>query len=102
MRCGPQATPRGRYGMNSTFWRGKRVLLTGHTGFKGAWLAIWLHELGADVTGYALPPEQTPNLFSAARIEKLLHHNEGDLRDLSKLTTVVTRARAEIVVHMAA
>ena len=88
--------------MNSTFWRGKRVLLTGHTGFKGAWLAIWLHELGADVSGYALPPEQTPNLFSAARIEKLLHHNEGDLRDLSKLMTVVTRARPEIVVHMAA
>src|SRR5882757_8434717 len=88
--------------MNSAFWRGKRLLLTGHTGFKGAWLATWLHNLGVDVTGYALPPTQSPNLFSTAGVERFTNHNEGDLRDLARLTTVVARAHPEVVIHMAA
>src|SRR5579863_1334262 len=102
MRSGLWAVLHGRFGMNSEFWRGKRILLTGHTGFKGSWLAIWLHDLGAEVTGYALPPDQIPNLFLAAGVERFLHHNEGDLRDLSNLSAVVARARPEIVIHMAA
>jgi CDP-glucose 4,6-dehydratase len=88
--------------VNSAFWRGKRVLLTGHSGFKGAWLSIWLHGLGAKVIGYALPPVDSSNLFCKAGIEKLLQHNDGDIRDLAKLKVVVARAQPEIVIHMAA
>jgi len=88
--------------MNKEFWRGKRVLLTGHTGFKGAWLAIWLHELGARVTGFSLPPIGDPNLFSMAGIAKLVDHHEGDLREFAQVKDVVAGARPEIVVHMAA
>ena len=66
--------------VNSDFWRGRRVLITGHTGFKGSWLALWLHELGANVTGLALAPEQ-PSLFEQARIAELVEHIECDIRD---------------------
>lgn len=88
--------------MNSDFWRGKRVLLTGHSGFKGAWLSVWLHGLGADVIGYALPQVNSSSLFCKAGIEKLLQHNDGDIRDLAKLKVVVAHAEPEIVIHMAA
>ncbi len=84
------------------FWRGKRVLLTGHTGFKGAWLAIWLHRLGAQVTGIALPPAASPNLFEPARVAELLDSRHCDIRDATALAARVHDACPEIVFHLAA
>ena len=84
------------------FWRGKRVLLTGHTGFKGAWLALWLHRLGAHVTGISLPPATSPNLYSLANIGVLCESNYCDIRDSEALATLVHAAKPEIVLHLAA
>ena len=84
------------------FWNGRRVLLTGHTGFKGSWLALWLTELGAKVSGYALPPPTEPSLFRRARIEAHVDHHEGDIRDLAKLVAVVGDVRPEVIFHLAA
>ena len=84
------------------FWRGKRVLLSGHTGFKGAWLALWLHKLGAQVTGIALAPATQPNLFELAGVGGLLDHRQGDIRDAPALAQRVRQARPEIVLHLAA
>src|SRR5258708_40179037 len=68
-----------------SFWAGKRVLLTGHTGFKGSWLALWLRRLGADVVGIGLPPITTPSLFSLAAIDALVDSRIGDIRDADAL-----------------
>lgn len=84
------------------FWRGKRVLLTGHTGFKGAWLSLWLAQLGADVIGVSLPPISTPNLFTLAGIESLVASHFCDIRELESTTAAVRRADPEIVFHLAA
>ena len=84
------------------FWRGKRVLLTGHTGFKGAWLALWLSRLGARVTGIALPAVTTPNLYSLAGIPTLVDSHEIDIRDPVALAARVAAADPEIVLHLAA
>lgn len=83
-------------------WRGRRILVTGHTGFKGGWLSLWLHQLGAEVTGLALPPETSPNLFEAARIAELVDHHEVDIRDLAAVERVMAAARPEVVFHLAA
>jgi CDP-glucose 4,6-dehydratase len=88
--------------MNPAFWKGRRVFLTGHTGFKGSWLALWLQELGAEITGYALPPPTNPSLFEKAVVAKGMNSIEGDVRDLAKLTRALRDARPEIVIHMAA
>lgn len=82
---------------------GRSVLLTGHTGFKGSWLALWLHELGARVTGYALAPETSPALFEAARVDELLlRHVVGDVRDRRAVAAAVREAEPDIVLHLAA
>ncbi len=87
---------------NADFWRGKRVLLTGHTGFKGSWLALWLRRLGARVHGYALPPESTPSLHAALPAEARALSVGGDIRDAQAVAHAVARARPEIVLHLAA
>lgn len=89
-------------GLNREFWEGKRVLLTGHTGFKGSWLALWLRELGAEVTGFALDPATEPSLFELARVGSDIKDVRGDLRDLGALLEVVADAQPEIVLHLAA
>ena len=86
----------------AAFWRGKRVLLTGHTGFKGAWLALWLQRLGARVTGLALAPETAPNLFDAARIRESCAHRVADVRDAAAVAAVVRESAPQIVLHLAA
>ena len=88
--------------MSAHFWRGKRVFLTGHTGFKGSWLSIWLHSLGAEVTGYALEPPTDPSLFSLAGVDGLLTSIIADVRDLERLQAEMVHAAPEIVIHMAA
>jgi CDP-glucose 4,6-dehydratase len=84
------------------FWRGKRVLLTGHTGFKGAWMALWLHRLGAQVTGISLPPATTPNLFSLANVQNVTDSHFCDIRDATALAGLIHTAQPEIVFHLAA
>ena len=88
--------------MNRTFWQGKRVLVTGHTGFKGSWLALWLQELGAQVIGYALDPPTDPNLFVAAEVGAGMTSVLADVRDLQQLMAVVEEHRPEIILHLAA
>ncbi len=88
--------------MNAGFWRGKRVLLTGHTGFKGSWLSLWLQSLNAQVVGYALPPPTNPSLFEVAEVGKGMTSILGDIRDLEHLLTVFAEYKPEIVIHMAA
>lgn len=84
------------------FWKGKRVFVTGHTGFKGAWLCLWLTHLGARVSGYALAPPSDPSLFEMGRVEELIEHRHGDVRDLPALEAAMSAAQPEIVIHMAA
>jgi len=81
---------------------GQHVLLTGHTGFTGGWLALWLHTIGCEISGLALPPETDPNLFSAAKIADQLNSNYGDIRDFATVTRAVVRARPSIIFHLAA
>ena len=88
--------------MNTAFWRGRRVLLTGHTGFKGSWIALWLHAMGAEVVGYALPPEGAHPLFDLAHVRATLTSIEGDVRDAEHVADVVRAHEPEIVLHMAA
>jgi CDP-glucose 4,6-dehydratase len=84
------------------FWRGRRVLLTGHTGFKGGWLTLWLHRLGARVTGIALPPASEPNLYALARMDELCDSHVVDIRDARAVAERIRRAEPEIVFHLAA
>jgi CDP-glucose 4,6-dehydratase len=84
------------------FWQGKRVLITGHTGFKGGWLALWLIQLGAQVTGIALPPATKPNLFEVSRLSELIGSHFCDIRDGEALSKLVRSSQPEIVLHLAA
>lgn len=88
--------------MNGSFWQGKRVLITGHTGFKGSWLSLWLQFLGADVLGYALEPPTEPSLFKLAAIADGMTSVTGDVRDGDRLREVIADYQPEIVFHMAA
>lgn len=88
--------------IDSAFWRGRRVFVTGHTGFKGAWLSLMLSRLAAQVTGYALAPPTRPNLFELAGVCDHVDDIRGDVRDLDALTTAMRAARPEIVLHLAA
>ncbi|MEP6607267.1 MAG: CDP-glucose 4,6-dehydratase [Burkholderiaceae bacterium] len=88
--------------MNRAFWRGKRVLITGHTGFKGAWLCLLLHSLGARVAGFALDPPTQPNLYDLARVDEWVDSTVADVRDLAKLSGCVSEFEPEVVFHMAA
>ena len=85
-----------------TLWKGRRVFITGHTGFKGGWLSLWLAQLGATVRGYALDPYTTPNLMDAARISSIVEDVRGDILDREKLARSVAEFKPEIVLHMAA
>jgi CDP-glucose 4,6-dehydratase len=85
-----------------TFWRGKRVLLTGHTGFKGAWMSLWLAEMGAQVIGVALPPTSAPNLFGLAGVVPRGESHMHDIRDATGVSSLVSSARPDIVFHLAA
>ena len=87
---------------NPQFWKGRRVLLTGHTGFKGAWAALWLHHMGARVTGLALAPDTQPNLFELAHVDAATQSHVADIRDAKAVQVVIDRAEPEIILHMAA
>ena len=88
--------------MNTSFWRDKCVLLTGHTGFKGSWLSLWLQSMGAQVVGYALAPPTNPSLFEVAEVGNGMTSVIGDIRDLEHLREVFAEHQPEIVIHMAA
>ena len=88
--------------INPQFWKGKRVLVTGHTGFKGAWLALWLERLGANVTGFSLGIPTEPSLFKAVSAHCKVTSIEGDIRDLQTLSRAVEDAKPELVFHLAA
>ena len=88
--------------MTGSFWNGKRVLITGHTGFKGGWLAFWLEMLGAEICGYSLTPETEPNLFTNLKIENRVRSVIGDIRDLPHFEKVMGEFQPEIVFHLAA
>jgi CDP-glucose 4,6-dehydratase len=89
-------------GPHPSFWNGKRVLVTGHTGFKGGWLTAWLLELGAEVTGFALPPETGPSFFEATGLAERVPGTLGDIRDPAAIARVLAEFQPEIVFHLAA
>jgi CDP-glucose 4,6-dehydratase len=88
--------------ISSSFWHGKRVFLTGHTGFKGGWLALWLQQLGVEVTGYSLAPSTTPSFFETAQVGQGMQSMTGDIRDLAQLTSALLSSQPDIVLHLAA
>ena len=88
--------------VNAAFWAGRRVFLTGHTGFKGAWLALWLQSLGAEVTGFSLDPPTQPSLFEACRISDSMQDLRGDIREAPALAAALAAARPDVVFHLAA
>ena len=90
-------------GIMTSFWHGKKVFLTGHTGFKGGWLSLWLQSLGAHVYGYALTPPTTPNFFTVANVSKsMVLSTIADIRDIEALTKAMAQAQPDIVFHLAA
>lgn len=89
--------------VNMDFWRNKKVFLTGHTGFKGSWLSLWLKHLGAEIHGYALEPSTTPNMFTVSDVENHLTTSTiGDIRDLAKLSRTIKSIQPDIIFHLAA
>lgn len=89
-------------GLREEFWRGRRVLVTGHTGFKGSWLSIWLKKMGAEVIGYSLPPVTSEDNFVVSNLASRIHHVEGDILDTEKLEKTFAQFLPEVVFHLAA
>ena len=88
--------------LNRSFWKGRRVFLTGHTGFKGSWLSLWLNALGAEVAGYALEPPTKPSLFDQAGVSSAVKSMCADIRDFPRLKSAIAESRPEVVIHLAA
>lgn len=88
--------------VSHSFWKNRKVFITGHTGFKGSWLTIWLEKMGAVVTGYSLPPNTNPSLFELAQVEKNITSLYGDIRDYENLKKAIQIAEPEVVLHLAA
>src|SRR5271163_2096692 len=91
----------GNNSLNS-FWKGRRVFLTGHTGFKGGWLALWLSRLGAEVRGYSLNPSTEPNFFETAQVASVVEDIRADIRDAATLERSLREHAPEVVFHLAA
>lgn len=88
--------------VNSNFWKDKRVFITGHTGFKGSWLGLWLGSMGADIYGFALNPPTSPALFDEAKVGAIMHSTIGDIRDYDAVLAAMRACKPDIVLHMAA
>src|SRR5262245_32236031 len=88
--------------ISGSFWSGRRVLLTGHTGFKGAWTALLLRRLGSHVYGLALPPSSDNGIFMTGDVERDVHNRVGDIRDIGVVSRVLADSRPHVVIHMAA
>ena len=88
--------------MNSSFWKNKKVLLTGHTGFKGSWLSLWLKRLNVDLIGFSNSVPTKPSLFELAGIEETITSITGDISDPSQISDVVKKYNPDIIIHMAA
>lgn len=86
----------------SSFWNNKRVLITGHTGFKGSWLCLWLHKLGANVVGYALEPPTEPSMFETLYLDNVIDSVIGDIRDSKRFTDILEEYKPEVIFHLAA
>lgn len=99
---GHRQSPLEDVGMRPDFWKDRKVLITGHTGFKGSWLSLWLQSLGARVVGYSLPAPTNPSFFEAAQVENGMQSILGDVRDLNHLQQTITDHSPEIIIHMAA
>lgn len=101
-KSGMERVPMNDAAVDPDFWKGRNVFITGHTGFKGAWLCLWLTKMGAVVTGYALLPPTVPSLYELCRVDELITSVTADVRDLSSLKIAMTAAQPEVVIHMAA
>ena len=88
--------------INPSFWKGKRVFVTGHTGFKGGWMCLWLRQLGVEVIGYSLKPATVPSLFEVASVGEGMQSIIGDIRDHAKLSKTILGSKPDLVIHMAA
>lgn len=88
--------------VNKDFWKKKKVFITGHSGFKGSWLSLWLSKMGAQVVGYSLPPQTEKSLFEVIKIEKKIESHFGDINDFNKLASLIKKTQPDIVIHMAA
>src|SRR2546421_12733695 len=93
---------RARIMLNRSFWKGRRVFLTEHSGFKGSWLSLWLNGLEANLTGYALDPPTEPSLFDQAGVSRAVKSMCADIRDYPRLKSAIAESRPEVVIHMAA
>ncbi|MEK5477616.1 CDP-glucose 4,6-dehydratase [Paenibacillus sp. FSL R5-0407] len=91
-----------KLGLDPDFWRGKKVFLTGHTGFKGTWLSLWLHAMGASVTGYSLRPATQPSIYENCRMDEIVSSYIHDIRDYNSLSAALQKTAPDIVIHMAA